>query len=150
MGVGAGLRGALIAGVLLAGCATGAAPGPSGPGDEANRLPGTRYAWTLAGPAAQTAQCREEWSFGADGIMTVVSGQETTTKRYALEAVQGASMWALNTTRLTTNGQPDCMGAVDATTGQVRRVYVQFLNGGGFFTCASTDTMSCFGVASPR
>lgn len=143
-------RCALVAGSLLAGCATVATPEPPGGRDESSRLAGTRYGWTLSGRAAQNAQYREEWSFGADGVMTVVSGQETTTKRYALETVPGESMLALSMIRLTTNGQPDCMGDVDATVGQRRQIYLQFLNGGGFFTCGATDGLSCYGVASPR
>lgn len=157
--------GVLLASVcLIAGCAPTAtavsnpsagagpaAPTANAPGeDQSSRVRGQAFSWTLAGRAAQAQECHEEWSFGEDNIMTVLSGEERVTERFALRSVAGEPMLELTQTRLTTNGRPDCQGGANAATGQTNRVYLLFLNGGGFFTCASTDTMSCYGVATPR
>lgn len=126
-----------------------AAPAPAPP-NENWRLEGVTYGWTLAGRAAQNAQCREEWRFGAKGALTVVSGEEIVEKSYALGVVPGDPMLRLVTTRLSTNGKPDCMGEVSDIVGQKRETYIQFLNDGSFFTCGSTDGLSCYGVATAR
>lgn len=124
-------------------------PAPAPP-NENWRLEGVTYGWTLAGRAAQNAQCREEWRFGAKGALTVVSGEEIVEKAYALGIVTGDSMMRLVTTRLSTNGKPDCMGVVSNAIGQTRETYIQFLNDGSFFTCGSTDGLSCYGLAAAR
>jgi hypothetical protein len=111
-------------------------------------LAGKTFAWSLAGKAAEAGQCREEWRFSADGILTVVSVEEIVTKTYRLKDDPNDSMMLLATTRLTTNGKPDCMGAVSSEVGQTGEVYLQFLNDGSFFTCGSTDGLSCYGVAT--
>jgi hypothetical protein len=118
--------------------------------EESARLRGRMFSWSLAGEAAEMGQCREEWSFGDDDTMTIFSGEEHVTKRIALRALSGPSMFELTQTRLTTNGRPDCQGQTNTAIGQSSRIYLQFLNGGGFFTCASTDTLSCYGVATPK
>jgi hypothetical protein len=115
-----------------------------------SRLDGKTYAWSLAGTAAEAGQCREEWRFGSDGVLTVISGEEIVTKSYRLTDVPDDSMMLLATTRLTTNGKPDCMGEVTTEVGQAREIYLQFLNDGSLFTCGSTDGLSCYGVAAVR
>jgi hypothetical protein len=83
--------------------------------------------------------------------VTIVSGHERVTERFSVQAVPGdATMLALHQTRLTTNGEADCQGAANSATGQTSTTYLVPLNDGGFFTCSSTDTLSCYGVASPR
>ena len=77
MATGAALRCVLVASVVLGACATGAGQPLAGPRDASDRLAGTRYGWALSARGAGSAQCREEWSFGADGIMTIQSGRET-------------------------------------------------------------------------
>lgn len=131
-------------GVLLSACILSVAT--AAPLLQNARLSGKSYAWALT--ARESAPCREEWRFGADDVLTIVSGREVTTHTYALTVVPGDSMLRLDRTRLTSNGLPDCQGDSDASVGQARGVYLQFLNGGGFFTCASTDGMSCHGVAT--
>jgi hypothetical protein len=117
-----------------------------------DRLADKRFGWSLGGRAAQPgAQCREDWSFGADGVMTVRSGAEVTTKRFTLSPVANSgAMFALATTRLTTNGEPDCIGERTSAVGDSGSTYVMFLNDGSFFTCGTTDTLSCYGVATLR
>lgn len=116
--------------------------------DQNARLGGVTYDWRVT--AAGAPQCRETWSFGADGVVTITSGQEITTQSYRLSASDDPSMFVLNRTRLTSNGLPDCEGRSDPSAGGERRAYLMFLNNGGFFTCSSLDTMSCYAVASPR
>lgn len=127
-----------------------AAPAKAAPGGGDDRLAGVTYGWSLAGKAAESGQCKEEWRFGADGVLTVVSGKEIVTKSYRLAPVAGDPMMSLRTTRLTTNGLPDCLGATTLEVGQEREILLQFLNDGSFFTCGSTDGLSCYGVASRR
>lgn len=110
-------------------------------------LAGQRYSWRLA--VSEGAQCVEDWRFGVDGVLSVTSGEEVTTHTYALRPSDDPGMHVLERTRLSSNGRPDCMGNQDASVGQASSVYLVFLNGGGFFTCGSADTMSCYGVATP-
>jgi hypothetical protein len=116
--------------------------------DQNSRVAGKAYSWSVT-PAGGGAQCREEWSFGQDGVMTVLSGEERVTKRFTLRTIPGQPMFELEATRLSTNGKADCQGTRNSKTGQTSLTYLMFLNGGGFVTCASTDTMSCYGVATP-
>jgi hypothetical protein len=115
---------------------------------ETARLAGQTYSWSVAATGAP--QCHEEWAFGSDGVVTITSGQEITTQSYALSASEDPSMFVLDRTRLASNGLPDCLGSSDPSSGGTRRSYLMFLNGGGFFTCSSTDTMSCYAVATPK
>lgn len=116
--------------------------------DQDARLSGVTYDWRVT--ASGAPQCREVWTFGADGVVTIVSGQEVTTQRYRLSASDDASMFVLDRTRLTSNGLPDCLGHSDPSVGGERRAYIMFLNNGGFFTCSSADTMSCYAIALPH
>lgn len=117
---------------------------------ENEQLEGRSFAWSLAERAAKDAQCREVWSFGKDAILMVESGEEIVTKKYFLTALDNEPMMALKLTGLTTNGAPDCMGNRATEVGGERTLYLQFLNDGSFFTCGSTDGLSCYGVASAR
>jgi hypothetical protein len=114
--------------------------------DEGARVSGRVYDWRLAVSNGQ--QCEERWAFGESGVLTVTSGQEVTTNTYALSPAEG-SMFLLQSTRTAGNGLPDCQGRSNASVGATNSIYLQFLNDGGFFSCNSTDTMSCYGVASP-
>lgn len=127
----------ILSALLFAGAAAAA--------DESARVAGQNFDWRVA----SGGECRESWSFGADGVMTITSGQEVTTHSYTLSDGYSAGMYRLERTRISSNGEPDCQGHADASIGQTREIYLIFLNGGGFFTCANTDTMSCNGVASP-
>jgi hypothetical protein len=113
--------------------------------DRSSEVAGKTYAWSVV-----KGQCREEWSFGEDGVMTILSGEERVTKRFTLRAIPGQTMLELMATRLSSNGKQDCQGTVDTKTGQSSLNYLMFLNDGGFFTCGSTDTMSCYGVATQK
>jgi len=131
---------------LFAIACVGAIASAAAADDQNARLAGVTYDWRAGG----AQQCREIWSFGADGVVTITSGQEITTQSYRLSASEEPSMFVLNRTRLTSNGLPDCEGHSDPSAGGERRAYLMFLNNGGFFTCSSLDTMSCYAVASPR
>lgn len=124
------------------------AAGAAAAADQNARLAGMTFDWRVTARGAP--QCREVWSFGADGIVTITSGQEITTQSYRLGASEDPSMFVLDRTRLTSNGLPDCLGHSDPSVGGERRGFVMFQNNGGFFTCSSIDTMSCYAVASPR
>jgi hypothetical protein len=114
--------------------------------DQSSRVAGKTYDWAVA----KGGQCREQWSFGEDGVMTIVSGEERVTKSFTLRAMPGQTMVELMATRTTTNGKPDCQGTKNAKTGQTSLIYLEFLNGSGFFTCGALDTMTCYGVATPK
>jgi septal ring-binding cell division protein DamX len=120
---------------------------------EANHLL-AGHTYDIALGVAQGAEpaCRETWSFENAGDLTVASGEEIVSFDYQLRPIPRDSMHELTLTRLATNGRSDCQGQVSApvTTPESRRVNLQFLNNGGFFVCANTDGMSCYGVASPR
>lgn len=149
------LGGIIIAGeaamyTALAADSVAEAPAVGAPPQGNERHEGRSFDWSLSGKAAKDAQCREVWSFGKDAILTVESGEEIVTKRYFLSALENDPMSALLLTGLTTNGSPDCMGNRAAEVGGDRTIYLQFLNDGSFFTCGSTDGLSCYGVATAR
>ena len=101
------------------------------------------FSWSPVG-----AVCPEIHIYRADGTKTGTSGGEVLEKTYSIEAV-GGGMYRLQETVTATNGGRDCQGGTTAV-GASATIYVMPLNGGGFFTCASEDTLSCFGSASPR
>jgi hypothetical protein len=100
--------------------------------------------------------CSETWSFGADGAMTVQSGEERVRKRYRTETDRDGT-WIVAET-LETNGAPDCMGqrTPDVTPGE-RRTYVVPMNGGIILTCPAPQRMAdgapyitaCYGSIVP-
>ena len=94
------------------------------------------------------AHCPEIHVYRPDGTKTGSSGSEVLEKTYTIEAI-GGGMYRLQETVVTSNGGKDCTGSTTAPGG-TSTVYVMPLNGGGFFTCASPDTLSCYGNATPR
>ena len=94
------------------------------------------------------AVCPETHIYRADGTKTGTSGDEVLQKTYRITKADGG-MYLLEETVAATNGGKDCQGGT-TEVGATTRIYIMPLNGGGFFTCASPDTMSCFGSASPR
>lgn len=91
--------------------------------------------------------CPERHSYRADGTASTRSGSEELQKRYRIEKV-GGGMWRLDMEVTATNGGKDCLGAPTAV-GARSTVFVMPLNGGGYFSCASDDSMSCYGSARP-
>ena len=94
------------------------------------------------------ADCPETYIYRADGTKTGTSADEVLEKTYTISQADGG-MYLLEETVTATNGGKDCQGGTTAV-GASSRTYIMPLNGGGYFTCASPDTMSCFGSASPR
>lgn len=94
------------------------------------------------------AVCPETYVYRADGTKTGTSADEVLEKTYTISKAEGG-MYLLEETVTAGNGGKDCQGGTTAV-GASSRIYIMPLNGGGYFTCASPDTMSCFGSASPR
>lgn len=85
--------------------------------------------------------CTETWSFGAEGAMTVVSGEEVVGKRFRTEA-DDDGRW-LVTENLETNGLPDCMGErSDGVTPGERRIYLMVRNSGSIVVCGPPARMA--------
>lgn len=94
------------------------------------------------------AVCPEIHSYRADGTKTGTSAGEVLEKTYTISKAKGG-MYLLEETVIAGNGGKDCQGGT-TPVGASSKIYIMPLNGGGFFTCASLDTLSCFGAASPR
>lgn len=79
--------------------------------------------------------CTEQWTLGADGDLTVNSGQEIAKSTYRFESNRDGE-W-LVTTYVSSNGQPDCMDQTvsDPPVGQVRRTLLLRFNGGDAMLC---------------
>lgn len=79
--------------------------------------------------------CAEQWTFGADGDLTVISGKEVSQSTYRFESNRDGE-W-LVTTYVSTNGLPDCMDNVtsEPPIGQVRRTLLLRFNGGNAMLC---------------
>jgi len=86
--------------------------------------------------AVQNGQpvCTEVWTFGADGQLAIESGAERVQKRFRIENDRDGT-WIVSET-LSTNHQPDCIGAiaVEIDRGE-RRSFVVPLNNGTVLTC---------------
>ena len=82
----------------------------------------------------------------APGLVT--AREPSLEKSYTVTSVAGG-MYLVKTVVVATNGGRDCLGKT-STIGATSSVYIQPINGGGYFTCASEDGMSCYGTARPR
>lgn len=98
--------------------------------------------WSLVG-----GDCRERYTYRADGTLSAESGEERLEKTYTLTGLEGG-MYRLDATVTATNGKTDCEGGL-TPVGATSRIYLMPLKGGGYFTCASEDTLSCYGNAYP-
>lgn len=93
-------------------------------------------------------QCKEVHSYRSDGTATFRSGDEVLEKTYTVSDA-GGGMFLVEMTVVSSNGGKDCLGS-PTPVGAKSSVYVMPLNGGGYFTCAEPDGMSCYGSASRR
>jgi len=92
--------------------------------------------------------CPEIHRYAADGTVKTQSGNEVLNKAYTVTPVSGG-MYLVKSVVIATNGGRDCLDSTTAV-GTTSSVYIQPLNGGGYFTCATEDGMSCFGSARPQ
>jgi len=83
--------------------------------------------------------CTERWTLGADGIMTVQSGQELVHQKYRLEH-DSVGDWIISTF-IDSNGKPDCMGRArtESPKGE-ERIYWFAMNDGTINVCAPPAT----------
>ena len=93
------------------------------------------------------AVCPETYVYRADGTKTGTSAGEVLEKTYTISKAEGG-MYLLEETVTAGNGGKDCQGGT-TPVGATSKIYIMPLNGGGYFTCASLDTISCYGAASP-
>ncbi|HWS40317.1 MAG TPA: hypothetical protein VN247_03365 [Arenimonas sp.] len=92
--------------------------------------------------------CPEIHTYNADGTASVRSDAEVLEKTYTVTSAAGG-MYLVKSVIVSTNGGRDCLGKT-STVGATSSVYIQPINGGGYYTCASEDGMSCYGVARPQ
>ena len=100
------------------------------------------FSWSPTG-----AVCPETYVYRADGTKTGTSAGEVLEKTYTISKAEGG-MYLLQETVTAGNGGKDCQGGT-TPVGATSKIYIMPLNGGGYFTCASLDTMSCYGAALP-
>ncbi len=92
--------------------------------------------------------CPEIHTYNLNGTASVRSGDEVLEKTYTATPAAGG-MYLVKTVIVATNGGRDCLGKTSAV-GATSSVFIQPINGGGYYTCASEDGMSCYGAARPR
>jgi hypothetical protein len=92
--------------------------------------------------------CPETHTYNADGTASVHSGDEVLEKTYTVTTAAGG-MYLVKTVIVSTNGGRDCLGKT-SSVGATSSVYILPINGGGYYTCASEDGMSCYGAARPQ
>lgn len=92
--------------------------------------------------------CPETHTYNADGTASVRSGDEVLEKTYTVTSATGG-MYIVKSVIVSTNGGRDCLGKT-STVGATSSVYIQPINGGGYYTCASEDGISCYGAARPQ
>lgn len=89
--------------------------------------------------------CPERFTYRADGMAMMQSGDERLVKTYVLSHA-GNGMYRVVSTVKATNGKPDCRGEM-SPAGARSTVFLMPTKGGGFLTCSSTDPTTCFGTA---
>ncbi|HEX2594210.1 MAG TPA: hypothetical protein VHL34_22100 [Rhizomicrobium sp.] len=78
--------------------------------------------------------CTERWSFGADGVMTIESGQEVVRETYTLTH-DDVGDWIIANV-IDTNGKPDCMGNARTEVPKgTDRIYWFAMNDGTINVC---------------
>lgn len=112
-----------------------------------DRLAGRSFHWSLTEAPIPGMTCQETWSFNDDGTVRFQSNAEVTTHSYSLYQDPASGVTLMRRTRLTSNGAPDCTGAQDPATGQVRETILRFQTDGTFLTCTDVTVESCFGKA---
>lgn len=90
--------------------------------------------------------CAETYEYLPNGLKRSQSGEESIEKRYTITPIR-IGEYAVSETITTTNGKPDCVGAV-STVGRTAQLYLFILDANKYLTCATTDRATCFGVAS--
>ena len=130
----------MLSSIVLAIALIGA-PVAVGPAGE-NPVLGS-WAWNTV-----QGHCHEIHTYNADGTYRGESGSEVVTKTYTVTKASGG-MYRIDAVVTETNGGNDCTGSPTAV-GAKSTVYIQPLNGGGYFTCGSEDGMSCYGNARPK
>jgi hypothetical protein len=125
----------------IAGCLVLCLAASGASAQDANPVLGS-WAWN---PTRGT--CPETHTYTAEGTATSRSGDEVLEKRYTVTPA-GGGMYRVESEVLASNGGRDCLGSTTAV-GATSAIYVLPINGGGYYTCASEDGMSCFGSARP-
>ncbi|MBI1404549.1 MAG: hypothetical protein GC145_00315 [Caulobacter sp.] len=102
--------------------------------------------------------CVERWTFGADGIETVESGQEVVRKRFHVEGDRPPKYYLVST-MLETNGKPDCVGQTNPVSDRESRVFFMPMNSGTLMLCPEPAPPvggnppligNCYGQALPE
>ena len=91
-------------------------------------------------------QCREVHTYSADGRKRSESGEEVLVKDYHIKRVR-EGMYQVSEIVLSGNDKADCMGGTTPVAATAE-YYLMLRNDGGYYTCASEDSMSCYGGAS--
>ena len=89
--------------------------------------------------------CPERFTYRADGMVMMQSGEERLVKTYVLTRVSN-DVYRLSSTVKATNGKPDCRGDL-SPVGTKSSAFVMPTKGRAFLTCTSMDKATCFGTA---
>ena len=89
--------------------------------------------------------CPERFTYRADGMVMMQSGEERLVKTYVLTKVSN-DVYRLSSTVKATNGKPDCRGEL-SPAGTKSSALVMPTKGRAFLTCSSMDKTTCFGTA---
>lgn len=111
---------------------------------------------TVAAPAAAPSPLMGAWDFNPtqgvcperhvyrdDGTLEVRSGSEVLAKTWTARDLGGGVLEVAQVVTAT-NGGRDCLGNTSAVGGR-GAVVLMPVNGGGFYTCAGPDGMTCYG-----
>jgi hypothetical protein len=87
--------------------------------------------------------CPERHVYRDDGTLEVRSGSEVLAKTWTARDL-GGGVLEVEQVVTATNGGSDCLGGT-STVGARGAVVLMPVNGGGWYTCAGADGMSCYG-----
>lgn len=87
--------------------------------------------------------CPERHVYRDDGTLEVRSGSEVLAKTWTARDL-GGGVLEVEQVVTATNGGSDCLGSTSAV-GARGAVVLMPVNGGGWYTCAGADGMSCYG-----
>ncbi len=122
------------------------------------RIPDGAYAFHSTAMKDGKPVCTERWVF-KDGIQTVESGEEIVRHAFHTEIDADGFDWLVST-RIETNGKPDCTGSWPIETPgphKEERTYFLMRNNGAFVVCPPPSktadgtpfTGDCWGEATP-
>jgi hypothetical protein len=99
----------------------------------------------ILGTWRMDGRCAETYEFKSDGTRTGTDAAEALQSEFEISSVPSAKgFYVLKDTVVKTNAKPDCRGRL-TSVGDVRKLYIRFVEASGFLLCFSESQADCVG-----